>query len=182
MLARPLLTAAALAVAVAAAPAPKSAWDITMTTIDGRPMPLAAYKGKVLLVVNTASRCGFTPQYEGLQKLQTSYAAKGFTVVGVPSGDFGGQELSDNGKIKQFCQTTFGINFPLAEKSTVTGPRAAPFFRWATATLGPDSVPQWNFHKYLVGRNGKLVGYYGSKVEPQSKQLTAAIEGALGAD
>lgn len=178
MFARPFLAAIAFAV-VAAAPLPRTAHEITMTTIDGRPMPLAQYKGRVLLVVNTASQCGFTPQYEGLQKLHTDYQARGLTVVGVPSGDFGGQEKATNGEIKQFCESKFGINFPMSEKSHVVGRDAHPFYRWASANLGEASVPQWNFHKYLVGRDGRLLGYYGSRVTPQSPQLTAAVEGAL---
>lgn len=115
-----------------------------MTTINGKPMPFSAYKGKVLLVVNTASFCGFTPQYEALEKAQTTYKGRGFTVIGVPSGDFGGQEYAKNNEIKQFCESKFGINFPLSEKSTVVGSKATPFFAWAAATLGAGQVPKWN--------------------------------------
>lgn len=176
---RALFAAAALAVAAAAAPAPNSAYDFTMTTIDGQPMPLSAYKGKVVLVVNTASFCGFTPQYEGLEKLQETYAAKGFTVLGVPSGDFAGQEYDDNGKIKAFCKSKFGIKFPLTEKSDVIGPKAAPFYKWASATMGDSAVPKWNFHKILVGRDGKLIAAYPSKVKPGSPVLASAIGKAL---
>lgn len=179
-----LTIAASAAVVMAAAPAsqaPRTAYDIGMTTIDGKPMPLSQYRGKVLLVVNTASFCGFTPQYEGLQKLQDSYAKRGFTVIGVPSGDFKGQEYGSNSEIKQFCESKFGIKFPLAEKASVIGPNAAPFYRWAAAELGPDNVPKWNFHKYLVGRDGKLIAAFGSKVTPNAPELTAAIEKALTA-
>ena len=141
---------------------PASAWDVHMTAIDGRPMPFARYRGRVLLVVNTASMCGFTPQYEGLQKLQDSYAARGLVVIGVPSGDFAGQEYGSNAEIKDFCETRFGIRFPMTEKAVVTGPGAAPFYRWAAARLGPQNVPQWNFHKFLVGRDGRLTqGLFG---------------------
>ena len=142
---RHLIAAATLLAVTAAAPAPRSAYDFTMTTIDGAPMPFAQYKGRVLLVVNTASFCGFTPQYEALQALSEKYQAKGLTVVGVPSGDFAGQEYADNGKIKKFCESKFGIKFPLAEKADVIGPNAAPFYKWASATMGDAAVPKWNF-------------------------------------
>lgn len=158
---------------------PASAWDVTMTAINGRPMPFAQYRGRVLLVVNTASMCGFTPQYDGLQKLQDSYAARGLTVIGVPSGDFAGQEYGSNAEIKDFCETRFGIRFPMTEKAVVTGAGAVPFYRWAAARLGPQNAPQWNFHKYLVGRDGQLIAAFGSRVTPQSPQLTAAVEAAL---
>lgn len=168
-------------IAAAPAPVPGSAHQIVMTTIDGRPMPLAQYRGRVLVVVNTASFCGYTPQYEGLQKLHASYGKRGVTVVGVPSGDFGGQEFDEAGKIKAFCETKFGINFPLAEKSSVIGPAAAPFYRWAQSQLGEAAVPKWNFHKIVVGRDGRAVAAFGSKVTPQSPQMIAAIDGALAA-
>ncbi len=177
-------TVAAVAVAgllVAAAPAIDNAWQISMTTIDGKPMPFAQYKGKVLLVVNTASFCGFTPQYEGLEKLHETYKDKGFTVIGVPSGDFGGQEYDDAGKIKTFCESKFGIKFPLTEKSVVSGPGAVPFYRWAAATLGPNKTPQWNFHKYLVGRDGRLIAAFPSASTPMSPEVTAAVAAAIAA-
>lgn len=172
---------AALAATLLTAAAPQSAYDFRMTTIDGKPMPLDQYRGKVMLVVNTASFCGFTPQYEGLQKLQDAYAARGFTVIGVPSGDFKGQEYGKNSEIKQFCESKFGIRFPLTEKSSVVGPNAAPFYKWATSTLGADKAPKWNFHKYLVGRDGRLIAAFGSKVTPEAPELKAAIEAALAA-
>jgi glutathione peroxidase len=177
--ARPLLAAAAIAAGAAAAPAPQAATDFTMTAIDGDPLPFAKFKGKVLLVVNTASMCGFTPQYEGLQKLQDTYASRGFTVIGIPSDNFGGQEYGDNKKIKEFCSSKFGIKFPMTERVDVVGPKAAPIYQWARANLGEQAVPKWNFHKYLVGRDGKLIAYYPSKVTPQSPELTQAIEKAI---
>ncbi len=163
------------------APKANTAYDFTMTRIDGKPMPFQQYKGKVLLVVNTASFCGFTPQYEGLQKIQTTYAPKGFTVIGIPSGDFMGQEYDDNAKIKEFCESKFGINFPLTEKSVVKGAQAAPFYRWAKATLPAENEPKWNFHKFLVGKDGKLIAGYNSKVTPDSPEMKRAIEAALAA-
>ncbi len=176
--------ASAALVVIAAAPvaqgAAQSAYDFTMTTIDGKPMPFAQYKGKVLLVVNTASFCGFTPQYEGLQKLQDTYKDKGFTVIGIPSGDFMGQEYKSNGEIKTFCESKFGIKFPLTEKSVVTGGKAAPFYRWAAAEMGPANTPKWNFHKYLVGRDGKLIAAFPSKITPMSPDVTGAVAKAIG--
>lgn len=166
---------------VPVAPAAKTAHDFTLTRIDGKPMPLSAYKGKVLLLVNTASFCGYTPQYEGLQKLQQAYQAKGFTVIGVPSGDFMSQEYDDNGKIKDFCETKFGISFPMAEKAHVKGDKAIPLYRWAKSQLPVENEPKWNFHKILIGRDGKPIGGFNSKVEPTSPQLTGAIEKALKA-
>jgi len=177
------VAAAALAMVLIAAspPGSPSAFQFTMKTIDGKPMPFAQYKGKVLLVVNTASFCGYTPQYEGLQQLQDSYKAKGFTVIGVPSGDFGGQEYEKAGEIKDFCESKFGIKFPLTEKSVVSGTAAAPFYRWAAATLGAGQTPQWNFHKYLVGRDGKLIAAFPSKSTPMSAEVTGAVAKAIAA-
>ena len=176
------IAAAAFAVAVAAAPAPQSAYEFNMTAIDGTPMPLSQWKGRVLLVVNTASFCGFTPQYEGLEALSERYKGQGLTVLGVPSGDFAGQEYDDNGKIKKFCESKFGIKFPLAEKASVIGPNAAPFYKWASATMGDTAVPKWNFHKILVGRDGRLIAAFPSKVEPGSPALAAAVTKALAAN
>jgi glutathione peroxidase len=175
-----LALAAAAVLAIAASPVgPQSAYQFNMKTIDGKPMPFDKYKGKVLLVVNTASFCGYTPQYEGLQQLQDAYKDKGFTVIGVPSGDFGDQEYKSADEIETFCESKFGIKFPLTEKSVVKGPDAAPFYRWAATTLGPDNVPKWNFHKYLVGRDGKLIAAFPSKVTPMSPEVTGAVTAAL---
>jgi len=182
MLKPALIAASAVAVVAAAPAAPRTAHDIRMTAIDGKPLPLSRYKGQVMLVVNTASFCGYTPQYEALQKVHEAYRARGFTVLGVPSGDFKGQEYGSNKEIAQFCESKFGIRFPMAEKAAVVGPQAAPFYRWAAAELGPDNVPKWNFHKYLVGRDGRLVAAFPSKVKPDDPQVTAAIEKALAAN
>ncbi|MCH8683759.1 glutathione peroxidase [Pedomonas mirosovicensis] len=161
------------------APDGRTAYDFTLTAIDGEKLPLSQFKGKVMLVVNTASKCGFTPQYEGLQAIHDKYAPKGFTVIGVPSGDFNDQEFDTNKEVKEFCETKFGITFPMAEKAHVKGDKATPLFRWAAETLGPGSEPKWNFHKYLVGRDGRLIGYFGTRVAPDSPELTSAIESAL---
>lgn len=154
-------------------------YDYSLTAIDGAPMPLADFKGKVILLVNTASFCGFTPQYAGLQKLQQLYGPRGFTVVGVPSGNFLGQEYASNKQISSFCKTRFGINFPLAEKSDVIGPTAIPVYKWAAAELGMSNIPKWNFHKYLIGRDGRLVAAFGTKVDPMDVKVTSAVSAAL---
>jgi glutathione peroxidase len=158
---------------------PRTAHEITLTRIDGRPMPLDTYRGQVMLVVNTASKCGLTPQYEGLVKLQQAYAKRGFTVIGIPSADFMGQEFSDNSEIEQFCETRFGVNFPLTERSRVTGNDANVFHRWARANLSENNVPRWNFHKFLVGRDGRVIAGFGSRTDPTGPEITRAIERAL---
>jgi glutathione peroxidase len=156
-----------------------SAYDFTLTAIDGEAMPLKNYKGRAILLVNTASFCGYTKQYDGLQKLFETYEAKGLTVIGVPSGDFGGQEMAKNSEIKEFCDSKFNIRFPMAEKAVVKGDAAIPVFKWvADATASP---PKWNFHKYLIGRDGKAVAAFGSGVTPDAAELTTAIEKALAA-
>lgn len=177
------LAAVAMAALVAAAPqsGAQSLHDFSIKTIDGKPMPMAQYKGKVVLLVNTASMCGFTPQYEGLQQLHDSYKAKGFTVIGVPSGDFGDQEYGSNSEVKQFCESKFGIKFPMAEKAVVKGPKAIPIYKWAASTLGDANTPQWNFHKYLIGKDGKLIAAFGTKTTPTSPEVTAAVSKALTA-
>jgi len=156
-----------------------SAWNFRLTAIDGEPMPMSRFKGKVVLLVNSASKCGFTPQYEGLQKLHMEYQAKGFTVLAVPSGDFLSQEFASNKEISGFCQTKFGIKFPMAEKAHVVGPQAIPIYRWAAGVLGPENTPKWNFHKYLIGRDGHLVAAFGTKTEPTDPAIKAAVESAL---
>lgn len=153
-----------------------SAYDFSFTSIDGKPMPLADWRGKALLVVNTASFCGFTKQYAGLQELWSKYEDKGLVVVGVPSNDFGGQEPKAEGEIKSFCQGAFGVTFPLTSKEPVVGTGAHPFYKWVTAQAG---APAWNFHKYLIGRDGRLLRAFTSQVTPQSDELTGWVEKAL---
>ena len=177
----PLLPLAAACDAVAAPQSPPSAFDFEFVAIDGKPMPLSAFKGKALLVVNTASFCGYTPQYQGLQSLHERYEAKGLVVIGVPANDFGAQEPKANQEIAEFCQGAFNITFPLAEKQIVKGSAAHPFYAWARRTMGDASSPRWNFHKYLAGRDGKLISAYPSSVEPNSPKLVAAIEAVLAA-
>lgn len=173
-----LLTATSV---VVAGPDQKgSAHDFTFTAIDGKPLEMSSFAGQVVLVVNTASLCGFTRQYEGLQKLHERFAARGFAVVGVPSNDFGGQEPKGNSEIKDFCQGAFGVTFPLAAKTSVSGPQAHPFYLWARDVLGPDAAPRWNFHKYLVGSDGRLVASFATTVEPTDKRIADAVEAELG--
>jgi glutathione peroxidase len=158
----------------------RTAFDHEFQAIDGGKLPLAQWRGKVLLVVNTASFCGYTPQYEGLQALWQRYEKRGLIVVGVPSNDFGAQEPKSEAEIAGFCRGAFGVTFPLTAKQEVSGPKAHAFYRWAHETLGPAKAPRWNFHKYLVGRDGKLIAGYGAGVEPLSPTLIRAIEAALG--
>jgi glutathione peroxidase len=146
---------------------------------DESPQNLCQYKGKVVLVVNTASYCGFTPQYEGLEKLHARYSARGFTVLGFPSGDFGGQEKASNKEIAEFCFDTYGVKFPMFTKSSVAGKGANPLFAALANTTGQP--PKWNFHKYLIDRNGRVVKSFPSKVDPLDAGLTREIEAALGA-
>jgi len=156
-----------------------TAWDFAFTSIDGKPMPLSDFKGKVLLVVNTASFCGFTKQYEALQALDAKYQSQGFHVIGVPSNDFGGQEPKAAGEIKEFCEGMFGVTFPLTDKVVVSGDGAHPFYAWARDQLGWLNAPKWNFHKYLVGRDGKLVTSFYSSTAPDADRLVKAVEAEL---
>jgi glutathione peroxidase len=175
------LLLAGAGIAGAAGSQPGTAFDFTFDAIDGGKLALASFRGKVLLVVNTASFCGFTPQYKGLQELSDRYEDKGLVVIGVPSNDFGAQEPGSASEIAEFCQGAFGITFPLASKVDVKGSDAHPFYQWAARMLGPSAAPQWNFHKYLVGRDGRLVAGYKSEIEPTSSTLTEAVERELAA-
>ena len=139
----------------------------------------AAYGGDVLLFVNTASKCGFTPQYEGLEALHARYAEHGFAVLGFPSNDFRGQEPGSEEEIRDFCTLTYGVRFPMFEKVVVTGDAATPLYRELAEAAG--EAPGWNFHKYLVGRDGRLVASFGSRTKPDDPELVAAIEAALAA-
>ena len=154
------------------------ALQFAFTTIDGAPMPLSQFAGRVLLIVNTASKCGFTPQYRGLQELWTRHGARGLTIIGVPSNDFGGQEPGTNADIAEFCGRDYGVTFPMAGKERVQGEGAHPFYVWA-ARQRPTETPGWNFHKYLIGRDGRLIGAYATRIAPNDPRLTTAIEQAL---
>lgn len=143
---------------------------------DEKPQSLCQYAGKVVLVVNTASFCGFTGQYKGLEELYARYKDKGLVVLGFPSNDFS-QETGSNAQIAEFCENTFGVKFPMFAKSSVKGPEASPLFRELAQQSG--TAPRWNFHKYLLGRDGKLVDQYSSLTAPDSKTLVRAIEQQL---
>lgn len=158
-----------------------TAHDFTFPGISGGIVKLSDYAGQPVLVVNTASECGFTPQYDGLQALWDSYRDRGLVVVGVPSDDFGGQELDTEAEVKEFCEVNFAIDFPMTGITAVRGDEAHPFFVWAAETLGPDNVPSWNFHKYLVGPDGRLVEAFGTKTEPMSAEVRQAVERLLAA-
>ena len=160
----------------------RSAYDFAFQAIEGHPLPLSQYRGKALLVVNTASFCGFTHQYDGLQALWDAYRGKGLVVLGVPSNDFGGQEPGTEAEIKTFCETNFHITFPMTRKQHVNGQEAHPLYGWLKAELGAQSTPRWNFHKYLIGRDGQPVAYFPSGVSPDSKPLRDAVEAALAPD
>ena len=138
-----------------------------------------AYGGDVLLVVNTASKCGFTPQFEALEAMHAKYKGKGFAVLGFPSGDFKAQEFEDEKAIQEFCTLTYGVKFPMFQKVHVVGEQATPLYRELAKAAG--EAPKWNFHKYLVGRDGKLIASYGSKTRPDDASVIAAIETALAA-
>ena len=138
-----------------------------------------AYRGQVLVVVNTASKCGFTPQFEALEGLHARYKARGFAVLGFPSGDFMAQEFTDEKKIQEFCTLTYGVKFPMFQKVHVTGDETTPFYKALAAATGES--PKWNFHKYLIGRDGKVVATFGSRTKPDAPEVIQAIEAALKA-
>jgi glutathione peroxidase len=156
-----------------------SAHDFAFTSIDGAPLPLSGFKGKPVLVVNTASQCGLTPQYAGLERLWSDYADRGLVVLGVPSNDFGAQEPGTESQIKSFCETRFNVDFPMTSKTVVKGQEAHPFYLWAKEELGDDAEPRWNFHKLLIGKDGQILAAFGSRTEPTDHAVTTAVEQAL---
>jgi glutathione peroxidase len=158
-----------------------SAHDFEFTSIDGKPLKLSDFAGKAVLVVNTASACGFTPQYKGLEALWRKYRDKGLVVLGVPSNDFGAQEPGNEAQIKNFCETRFNVTFPMTSKNPVIGGGAHPFYKWIVSEAGEGAAPRWNFHKYLLDTKGSLAGAFPSKVAPEDAKLTEAIDSALKA-
>lgn len=163
----------------AAAPACSALLNRSLTTIDGKPRSLCDFAGQVMLVVNTASQCGYTPQYEGLEALYRKYQSQGFVVLGFPMNDFGGQEPGSNKQIAEFCVNQYAIEFPMFEKTSLRGPSANPLYADLAKATGKS--PQWNFHKYLVGRDGKTVTSFETSVEPSDRRLVGAIEKSLAA-
>jgi glutathione peroxidase len=149
------------------------------TSIEGTPLSLADYRGKAVLVVNTASRCGFTPQYAGLQTLWEKYRDRGLVVLGVPSNDFGAQEPGSESEIKSFCDVNFDIDFPMTSKEVVSGDGAHPFYKWSGEELGGLSKPRWNFHKILLDTEGKAVDWFAPTTGPDADNLISAIEAVL---
>jgi glutathione peroxidase len=176
--------AAFLLAVLAAAHARAEALDWTkvpLPAIGGTTHSAALFRGRVVLLVNTASFCGYTGQYEDLEKLWQRYRAKGFVILGVPANDFGAQEPGSNAEIKSFCQLNYGVDFPLLEKQTVIGPQAHPLFRWAAAATGPEGLPRWNFHKILIGRDGRLVAWFPTQTPPLDEKIARKIDEALAA-
>ncbi|MBL8670310.1 MAG: glutathione peroxidase [Alphaproteobacteria bacterium] len=155
-------------------------YDLTFPVHGGGNLPLAQYRGRPILVVNTASRCGFTPQLGGMQALWKREAPNGLAIVGVPCNQFGGQEPLEGEAIKAFCATSFGVDFPLTAKLDVKGEHAHPFYRWARAALGPLAVPRWNFWKILVGADGRARDWYSPLTKPEAGRLGRAIARAYG--
>jgi glutathione peroxidase len=156
-----------------------SAFDFTFTSIDGAPLPLKDFAGRPVLLVNVASACGFTPQYAGLQELHEKMGPRGLVVLGVPSNDFGAQEPGSEGEIRRFCETSFGVTFPMTAKQKVIGGDAHPLYRWIAEQLGEGAAPKWNFHKYLIGADGELIDAWPSRVAPMSGEIVGAVEAAL---
>jgi len=178
---RHVLIAALATAALPVSAASISAHDFTFQDIDGNALPLSRFAGKPLMVVNTASRCGFTYQYDGLQALYDRYRDRGFVVLAVPSDDFGGQELADEAAVKHFCAVNFNLDLPMTSITKVKGRNAHPFYAWAREELGASKSPRWNFHKYLVDAEGGLVGAFPTRLDPESQKVRRAVEALLDA-
>lgn len=163
-------------------PAAKSVHEFTMKNIDGKDVKLSDYRGQVLMLVNTASQCGLTPQYKGLQAIYQKYQAQGFTILGFPANNFGGQEPGSNEEIKEFCTMKFKVSFPMFAKISVKGADQHPLYQFLTSK---ESNPQfggeigWNFNKFLIGKSGEIIGRFNPQVDPESPEVAAAIERAI---
>ena len=176
------ILSAAFLLLSATAFAASSVYDFTMPALNGSPTPLAGFKGKVVLVVNVASQCGYTPQYEGLQALYAKYKDQGFVIAGFPANNFGGQEPGTNEEIGAFCKSKYGVTFPMFSKISVKGADKAPLYQFLTdksANPKTGGEIEWNFTKFLVGRDGKVIQRFEPAVEPQSKELVSAVEATL---
>ena len=163
---------------------PASPLDFKVQDINGKEADLAQYKGKVVMIVNVASKCGYTPQYEGLEALYKAYADKGFVILGFPANDFGKQEPGTNEEIEKFCTSKFSVTFPMMSKISTLDPDKAPIYKFLTekATAGDFAGDiAWNFNKFIIDRNGNVIARYGSPVKPSDKQITAEVEKALAA-
>ena len=177
-----ILVGVSMAFGAGATSQPSSVLDFSVKANDGKSVDLNQYKGKVLLIVNTASKCGFTPQYEGLEKVYTTYKDKGFDILAFPANDFGHQEPGTNEEIREFCTSKYNVTFDLFEKIVVKGDGQAPLYQYLTSkTTDPEFAGpiKWNFTKFLVSKEGKIVARYDSKVKPESKEVTEAIEREL---
>lgn len=162
--------------------AQKNVFDYTLSTIDGQPAPLSAYKGKVVMLVNVASRCGFTPQYTALEAIYEKYKDRGFVIVGIPANNFGAQEPGTNQEIKTFCQSKYNVTFPMMSKVSVKGDDKTPLYQYLTDKSANPKMGgeiQWNFTKFLVGPNGQVIARFEPKLTPDSPEVTSAIESAL---
>ena len=151
-------------------------YDFIFNSIDGKIIKLSDFKGKPIVVINTASLCGFTNQYKDLEKLFQNYANKGLTIIAIPSNDFGNQELSSNKEVKEFCTTNFNTSFILTEITDIKGDNGHPFFKWVKKEAGFLAFPKWNFYKYLINKEGKLVSWYGSVTKPTATKIVKNIE------
>jgi len=154
----------------------KLAYDFNFKDLEGNNLNLSEYKNKVIIIVNVASQCGFTKQYEDMQKVWEKYQKEGIVMIGVPSNDFGNQEPGNNDEIKNFCESKFGITFPMTEKVAVKGDNAHPFFIWARNNYGKSAIPKWNFHKIVINKDGKVANTFSSITKPTTKKFINAIE------
>ena len=157
----------------------ETAYEFSFPALSGGVINLASYHGQPLVIVNTASQCGFTPQYDGLQAIYERYQEAGLVVIALPSNDFGRQEKGTAEEIKEFCEVNFNITFPMADKIKVKGDDAHPFYNWASQQVGSLGKPRWNFHKFLIGRDGHIADWYASTTAPESKKMIKAIEELL---
>lgn len=161
------------------APKSETIYDFSMKSIEGKDVPLTDFKGKVIVVVNVASKCGLTGQYEGLQSLYSKYKDKGLVILGFPANDFMGQEPGTNEQIKEFCSTKYNVTFPMFSKITVTGDDMHPMYRWLVAKSGRNEAIEWNFAKFVVGRDGKATKRFSPRTKPDDKEFLASIEREL---
>lgn len=176
-----MLTTLIAAVSLMQPTGPSSFFDLTALDIDGKEVKMETYKGKVLLVVNVASKCGMTPQYKALQELYEAKKSKGFVILAFPANDFNRQEPGSNEEIKQFCETNYKISFPLFSKTSVKGESMHPVYRWLLDNGPSKDDIEWNFAKFVIGRDGKVVSRFGPRVAPDNAELVKAIDGALAA-